>query len=77
MSEKPISALRRCMIEDMSVRNFVRRRATTISGTLGPSPVWRPAQRTIQRQFRRQDPHRKRPHYQPRNEPFNHVPLPK
>jgi hypothetical protein len=29
MSEKPISALRRCMIEDMSVRNFVRRHATT------------------------------------------------
>jgi hypothetical protein len=26
MSEKPISPLRRRMIEDMSVRNFVRRR---------------------------------------------------
>jgi hypothetical protein len=40
-------------------------------------PVWRPAQRTIQRQFRRQDPHCKRPHYQPRYKPFNHVPLPR
>ena len=25
MSEKPISPLRRCMIEDMSVRNFVEK----------------------------------------------------
>jgi hypothetical protein len=37
MSEKPISPLRRRMIEDMTVRNSSRRRATTISGTLGRS----------------------------------------
>jgi hypothetical protein len=37
MSEKPISPLRRRMIEDMTVRNFVEKTPTTISGTCGHS----------------------------------------
>lgn len=39
--------------------------------------IWRPAERTIHRQFRREDPHHHSPHYQPHHKPFrSHVPLP-
>jgi hypothetical protein len=50
MSEKPISPLRQRMIEDMSVRNVSRRRATTIFDTSRlsqPSSVARPRQQHL------------------------------
>jgi len=54
MSEKPISPLRRRMIEDMMVRNFVEktrndyiRQVRTFTAFLGRSPAGRPFGPTV------------------------------
>jgi hypothetical protein len=47
MREKPISPLRRRMIEDMSVRKFARRRNTIISATSRALPAFRAAADTL------------------------------
>ena len=50
MSEKPISDLRRRMLEDMAVRKFGEKTSTTISATSRPSPSSSAARPTRQRQ---------------------------